>query len=176
MTAHFEAVLPGQHHIEQDQVKSACRSNAAGFLAIRHKRHFVAFAAQIVFPKPEDTAYYFGVARNFLEGRGLVSDALWSYATPPLVFPRPAFEVWLPLPTFLAAIPMAFLGHSFAAAQVSSVLIGAIVPVLGWQLARDIAAERDVTLARARWIALGAGKRRVRLMEKLAPDFFDLRL
>ena len=116
-----------------------------------------AFAAQIVFPKPEDTAYYFGVARNFLEGRGLVSDALWSYATPPLVFPRPAFEVWLPLPTFLAAIPRTVLGHSFAAAQVSSVLIGAIVPVLAWQLARDVAAERDVPLARARWIALGAG-------------------
>ena len=65
------------------------------------------FAAQIVFPKPEDTAYYVGVARNLIDGRGLVSDALWSYATPPLVFPRPAFEVWLPLPTFLAAIPMA---------------------------------------------------------------------
>ena len=28
---------------------------------------------QIVFPKPEDTAYYVGVARNLLEGRGLVS-------------------------------------------------------------------------------------------------------
>ena len=88
-----------------------------------------AFAAPIVFPKPEDTAYYFGVARNLLEGRGLVSDALWSYATPPLVFPRPAFEVWLPLPAFLAAVPMALLGHSFAAAQVSSVLVGAVVPV-----------------------------------------------
>ena len=66
---------------------------------------------QIVFPKPEDTAYYVGVARNLVEGRGLVSDALWSYQTPPLVFPRPAFEVWLPLPTFLAAIPMAHPRH-----------------------------------------------------------------
>ena len=64
------------------------------------------FAAQIVFPKPEDTAYYVGVARNLVEGRGLVADAIWSYQTPPLVFPRPAFEVWLPLPSFLAAIPM----------------------------------------------------------------------
>ena len=59
----------------------------------------VVVAGQIVFPKPEDTAYYVGVARNLLEGRGLVSDALWSYGTPPLVFPRQAFEVWLPLPT-----------------------------------------------------------------------------
>ncbi len=115
------------------------------------------FAAQIVFPKPEDTAYYVGVARNMLEGRGLVSDALWSYATPPLVFPRPAFEVWLPLPTFLAAIPMALFGTSFAAAQVSSVLIGALVPVLAWRLAVDVAIERALDPVRTRWIALGAG-------------------
>jgi hypothetical protein len=34
----------------------------------------VAVAGQIVFPKPEDTAYYFSVARNLIEGRGLVSE------------------------------------------------------------------------------------------------------
>ncbi len=115
------------------------------------------FATQIVFPKPEDTAYYVGVARNLLDGRGLVSDAMWSYATPPLVFPRPAFEVWLPLPTFLAAIPMALFGTSFAAAQISSVLVGALVPVLAWQLATDVALERGLPLARVRWLALGTG-------------------
>ncbi len=115
------------------------------------------FAAQIVFPKPEDTAYYVGVARNLLEGRGLVSDALWSYATPPLVFPRPAFEVWLPLPTFLAAIPMAILGHTFAAAQVSSVVVGAFVPVLAWRLALDVADERGLDPTRRRWVGLASG-------------------
>ena len=112
------------------------------------------FASQIVFPKPEDTAYYVAVARNLLEGRGLVSDALWSYQTPPLVFPRPAFEVWLPLPTFLAAIPMAIAGTTFAAAQVSSVVVGALVPVLAWRLAADVAEERD--------LAVGAGAGRWR--------------
>ena len=117
----------------------------------------VVFAAQIVFPKPEDTAYYVGVARNLLDGRGLVSDALWSYQTPPLEFPRQAFEVWLPLPTFLAAIPMALLGATFAAAQWSSVVIGAIVPVLAWRLAADIAAERGLPPGRARTLALGTG-------------------
>ena len=115
------------------------------------------FAAQIVFPKPEDTAYYVGVTRNLLEGRGLVSDALWSYQTPPLIFPRPAFEVWLPLPTFLAAIPMALFGHTFAAAQVSSVLVGAIVPVLSWRLALDVAEERGLGIERARWVGIGTG-------------------
>ena len=115
------------------------------------------FAGQVVFPKPEDTAYYVGVARNLVEGRGLVSDALWSYGTQPLIFPRPAFEVWMPLPTFLAAIPMLVLGPTFQAAQVSSVLIGATVPVLAWRLAADVAAERGMSPVRARTIALGTG-------------------
>ena len=115
------------------------------------------FAAQIVFPKPEDTAYYFGVARNLVEGRGLVSDALWSYQTPPLIFPRPAFEVWLPLPTFLAAIPMLIVGASFAAAQSVAVIVGAVVPVLAWRLAADVAIERRLPLGRARTLAIGTG-------------------
>lgn len=115
------------------------------------------FAGQVVFPKPEDTAYYVGVARNLLEGRGLVSDALWSYATPPLEFPRPAFEVWLPLPTFLAAIPMLLLGPTFPAAQVSSVLVGALVPVLAWRLAADVVEERGLSLMRGRFLAIGTG-------------------
>jgi hypothetical protein len=114
-------------------------------------------ASQIVFPRPEDTAYYVGVARNLLEGRGLVSDALWSYGTPPLVFPRPAFEVWLPLPTFLAAVPMLLFGTTFSAAQVSSVLIGSLVPVLAWRLAADVAAERGLARTRARTLAIGSG-------------------
>jgi hypothetical protein len=117
----------------------------------------VAVASQIVFPKPEDTAYYVGVARNLVEGRGLVSDALWSYQTPPLVFPRPAFEVWLPLPSFLNAIPMALLGATFAASQWVAVVLGAIVPVLAWRLAADIAEERGLSRERARTLAIGTG-------------------
>ena len=117
----------------------------------------VVFASQIVFPKPEDTAYYVDVARNLVHGRGLVSDAIWSFQTPPLDFPRPAFEVWLPLPTFLAAIPMAVLGATFAAAQVSSVLVGALVPVLAWRLAADVAQERGLPTGRARTLAIGTG-------------------
>jgi len=114
-------------------------------------------ATQITFPAPEDTAYYLAVARNLLDGRGLVSDAIWSYLTPPIVFPRPAFEIWLPLPTFLAMIPMAILGSTLAAAQWSPILVGATIAVLGWRLAADAAAERGLPAGRARTLALGAG-------------------
>ncbi|HEY3333716.1 MAG TPA: hypothetical protein VGK16_00665 [Candidatus Limnocylindrales bacterium] len=122
-------------------------------------------ASIIGFPKPEDTAYYVGAARNLVEGRGLVSNALWSYGTPPLVFPRPAFEVWLPLPSLLAAIPIALfggpapisLGAAMRAAQVIPVLAGAVLSVLAWRLAADVAAERGLPAGRARSLAIGAG-------------------
>jgi hypothetical protein len=114
-------------------------------------------AAAVPFPTPEDTAYYYGVARNLVEGRGLVSDAIWSFGTPPLEFPRPAFEVWLPLPTFLAAIPMLVLGTGFHAAQVGTVVVGALVPVLAWRLAADVAEERGLPAGRARTLAVGSG-------------------
>jgi hypothetical protein len=114
-------------------------------------------ASLVVFPKPEDTAYYVEVARNLLAGQGLVADSLWSYQTPPLIVPRDAFEVWLPLPTFLAAIPMAILGSTFAAAQLSSIVVGALVPVLAWRLGADLAEERGLTRERSRTLALGTG-------------------
>ena len=114
-------------------------------------------ASLVTFPIPEDTAYYFGVARNLVEGRGLVSDALWSFQTPPIVLPRPAFEVWLPLPSFLAAIPMALFGPTFRAAQVVSVVAGALLPVLAWRLALDVTRERALPAGRSRVIAIGAG-------------------
>jgi hypothetical protein len=122
-------------------------------------------ASLIEFPKPEDTAYYVGVARNLVEGRGLVSDALWSYATPPLEFPRPAFEVWLPLPSLLAAIPIALLAgpapipldDAFRAAQLTSIALGGLLAVLAWRLAADVAEARRLPAGRARSLALGTG-------------------
>jgi hypothetical protein len=114
-------------------------------------------ATQITFPRPEDVAYYVGVARNLVEGRGLTTDAIWSFGTPPLSFPRDAFEVWLPLPSLLAAVPMAIFGTTFAAAQVSSIIVGSIVAVLAWRLAADVAAARGMTAGRARTLALGTG-------------------
>ncbi len=75
-----------------------------------------------------------------------------------LFFPRPAFEIWLPLPTLLAAIPMVLLGTtSYAAALAVPVLLGALIPVLAWRIGADLAAERGLPLERARTLALGSG-------------------
>jgi len=124
-------------------------------------------AGQVPFPIPEDTAYYWGVARNLAEGRGLVSDALWSYATPArdpvtgvpgFFFPRPAFEIWLPLPSLLGLVPMLAGGStSYAMTLPVAAALGALVPVAAWRIAADVAEERGLGAERARTLALGAG-------------------
>jgi hypothetical protein len=116
-------------------------------------------AAVVSFPVPEGTAYYAGVARNLLEGRGLVSDALWSYQTQPLVVPRAAFEVWMPLPSLVEALPMALAGTAnwFRAAQAASVVASSLVAVLAWRLGADVAAEMGLPVGRARTLGIGTG-------------------
>lgn len=114
-------------------------------------------AGEIAFPANEGSASYVGVGRNLVEGRGLVSHAIWSYATPPLILPKPAFEIWMPMASLLAALPMALLGTSFAAAQISSVLLGALVAPLVWLVAREAAMRAGLPSGRVAMIALGSG-------------------
>jgi hypothetical protein len=132
---------------------------SAGFVFALALAVRVVAAAQVAFPIPEDTAYYAGVARNLVEGRGLVSDALWSYQTQPLTVPRAAFEVWMPLPSLVSAIPMAVLGTGewFRAAQVVAVAAGALLAALAWRLGADVAAELQLPAGRARTLAVGTG-------------------
>jgi hypothetical protein len=124
-------------------------------------------AGQVSFPIPEDTAYYWGVARNLAEGRGFVSDVIWSYATPardPLTgafgffFPRAAFEIWQPLPSLLGLVPMLLSGSTaYGVTLPVAALLGAFVPVAAWRIAADVAEERALPVERSRTLALGAG-------------------
>jgi 4-amino-4-deoxy-L-arabinose transferase-like glycosyltransferase len=124
----------------------------AGALVVR------AWAIGLIrFPMTEGSAYYVDVARNLATGRGLVVDAIWSYATPPLTLPRPAFELWQPLASILAAVPMALLGPTFDAARVASVVLGALLAPLAWYVAREAGLARGLPHGRVRWVALGAG-------------------
>jgi hypothetical protein len=111
----------------------------------------------IHFPMSEGSAYYFDVARNFVSGRGLVIDSIWSYATPPLTLPRPAFELWQPLASFLAAVPMIQLDPTFDAARLGGALLGALLAPLAWFVARDAADRLVLPNARRDWVAAGAG-------------------
>jgi hypothetical protein len=114
-------------------------------------------AAQITFPLTEGSAYYVAVARNLVTGHGLVIDALWSYATPPLILPRPAFELWQPMASFVAATGMALAGPTFSAAQLANGLVGALLASLAWLIGRDAAHRLGLPAARSVAVAVGSG-------------------
>ncbi|MCU0484329.1 MAG: hypothetical protein MUC54_08715, partial [Chloroflexi bacterium] len=124
-------------------------------------------ATQVPFAIPEDTTYYWGVARNLAEGHGLVSDTIWSYATPArdpatgefgFFFPRPAFEIWLPLPSLLGVLPMLAAGSTgYATTTIVPAVLGALIPVAAWRIGADLAEERGLGADRGRTLALGAG-------------------
>ena len=101
--------------------------------------------AIVTFPLNEGSAYYVAVARNLATGRGPVIDSIWSYAThPQTVLGRPAFELWQPLASVLAAWPMTFLGNTFASAQLGFAVVGALLAPLARLVARDAATDFDL--------------------------------
>ena len=114
-------------------------------------------ATEIPFPTTEPSAYYVDVAQNLVNGQGLVSDAVRSYATPPLEVPKPAFELWLPMSTFVSAAAMAVLGSSFWAAQVGGALLGALVAPLAWAIGREAANAQGLDSRRGRAVAITSG-------------------
>jgi hypothetical protein len=114
-------------------------------------------AANVSFPASEDSAYYVAVARNLVEGHGLTIDALWSYATPPLTLPRPAFDLWMPMATFISAVPMAVAGTTFASAQWGSVAVGALIAPLTWAVTRQAAVAIGLTGTRRELVAFSGG-------------------
>jgi hypothetical protein len=114
-------------------------------------------ATEVPFPTTEPAAYYVDVARNLIGGEGLVSNGVWSFATPPLEVPKPAFELWLPMSTFVSAAAMALLGPSFWAAQVGGALLGAAVAPLAWAVGYEAANTQGLGVRRGRAVAVTSG-------------------
>lgn len=114
-------------------------------------------ATKLPFPTAEPSAYYVNVAQNLLAGNGLVADSVWSFATQPLVVPRPAFELWLPMSSLVSATSMAVLGSTFWAAQVGGALFGAFVAPLTWAVGREAARTQGLDARRGAAVALASG-------------------
>ena len=105
-----------------------------------------------------DSAYYVGVAGRLASGQGLTADVLWTYASPPLALPQPAFALWMPLASLLAAIPMVLGGTtSLFAAQLAMIVVGAALAPLTWYVADQAAAANGLTGRRRATVALGSG-------------------
>ena len=99
-------------------------------------------ASIVVFPQPEDTAYYVGVARNLARAAAASSsDAIWSFQTPPLVVPaRPRSRSGCRCRRSSRPSRWRSSARRSRAAQVGVGRSSAsLVPVLAWRLAADVA-------------------------------------
>ena len=114
-------------------------------------------ASRVRFPVNEGSAYYIEVASNLAGGPGLVIDSIWSYTTPPLMLPRPAFELWQPLASLLMAVPMGVLRDPLSAAQAAFAVLGAALAPLAWYVARDLSRRLSLPPGRTSIVAIGAG-------------------
>jgi hypothetical protein len=118
---------------------------------------YIAASSLVRFPANEGSAYYLAVAKNLATGRGAVLDAIWSYATPPLVLPRPAFELWQPLASVIAAVPMGVLGASIGAGQIAMALVAALLAPLAWRLTVEAGQLLKLNSRHALILGVGAG-------------------
>lgn len=89
-----------------------------------------------------DAAYYTLGAQRLAEGFGFSEMVLWNYLDDPWGVPHPSHLYWMPLPSLLAAGPMALLGASYRAAQAAFVLLSALVPVLAYLVSWGLAPDR----------------------------------
>jgi hypothetical protein len=113
--------------------------------------------AWVEFPPTEGSLYYLDVARNLVQGHGLTTDVLWSYASPPLTLPRPAFDLWLPLASVVAAVPMLVTGSGHVAGQLGGAIMGAFLAPLAWAVAAEAARLDGLDERRRRSLCITAG-------------------
>lgn len=91
----------------------------------------------VPYPSLDDPAFYYKVAENLSQGRGLVIDALWSYLVPFASVTHPSNEYWQPLPSLIIGAVFAVTGPSFPIAQAIGAVVGATLAPITWLIARD---------------------------------------
>jgi hypothetical protein len=106
-------------------------------------------AALLRHPGYLDAAYYYAVARNVAQGRGLTEDFIITYLTSPAQATHPSNLWWLPGASLLLLPFFWLLGTHWWVALVPNVLLTGTLPALGYWLGRDLLGTRRA--------ALGAG-------------------
>ncbi|MBM2826778.1 MAG: putative rane protein, partial [Dehalococcoidia bacterium] len=85
-------------------------------------------ASLFTHPGSMDAYYYYHVASNLSQGRGLVEDFIWNYLSNPSGIPQPSNLYWMPLTSFIAAPFLWAFGDYFRSAQAPFVLLASLAP------------------------------------------------
>lgn len=106
----------------------------------------------VEFPGVADPNHYYNMAVNLADGRGFVIDYIWQYSRAPEAITHPE-DHWMPLTSAIAALPLALGGSGVDAALLGFALIGALVPLIGYALARQTGLSVETSLIAAAFCA-----------------------
>lgn len=116
-------------------------------MKMRSLRHiFLIFLLALVFrsvclvfiqhPGIADPNHYYNLGVRLVEGQGFTIDYIWEYNQPPASIVHPD-DHWMPLAGLIAAIPMQLFGIGVHNALIPFILIGSLVSVLSYAIARQ---------------------------------------
>ena len=107
-------------------------------------------ASPFTHPGSMDAYYYYHVASNLAQGRGLVENFIWNYLSDPKGLPQPSNLYWMPLASFVATPFLWAFGDYFRAAQVGFVLLASLAPAMSAWLVSTLWRSRSYAV----WSAL----------------------
>ncbi len=126
----------------------------AGMLVVR-----IASALIVSQPGYTDSYYFTAVAERLARGAGLTADFIWSpIEADAYALPVTSHLFWVPLPTALGGLGIAWLGAllgEFRAAQLVIVVVALAVPPLTFASARALGCGERIALAAAAIAGLG---------------------
>ncbi|MDH7474041.1 MAG: glycosyltransferase family 39 protein [Anaerolineae bacterium] len=103
-------------------------------------RVFTALPLRI--PGYMDAYYYYVGATSLYRGLGFNDPFIWNYLDNPAGIPHPSHLYWMPLSSVLAYLSFLLCGESFRAAQVPSIILSALFPLIAYALGYQIAHTR----------------------------------
>jgi hypothetical protein len=85
------------------------------------------FASRAQHPGHADPSFYYTVAENIVDGRGLQIDYIWHYLNKPETITHASHDYWMPLTSIIISIFMYAFGKSLFVALLPSMLFGLIL-------------------------------------------------
>ena len=97
-------------------------------------------------PGRADYAFYYTVAGNIVEGKGLQIDYIWNYLDRPETITHSSNEYWMPLTSGIISLSLFAFGKSLFAALLPSILAGLALSILTYFVSKTYSDSRVVAL------------------------------
>lgn len=98
-------------------------------------------------PFPADAQYYYHVAENIAQGRGVVTDYVWIYARGvPDSLPMPANGYWMPGMSLYLTLWFKLFGASLMVGKGANVLLSIVLLGLVWWVGRELTRSEGAAL------------------------------